>query len=92
MRPRVWCSRVVSDWLVQIQDQLAQYPSWAVAGAIGFVVVVAVILIWKALRIALVALVVAIIVAGGWYVWENVLGHGRESAPSHAAPTGGGRL
>jgi len=82
VRSGVWCSRDVSDWLVQIQDRFAQYPSWVIAGAIGFVVVIALILIWKAMRMALIAFIVAVAVAGAWYVWEN-LGHRQ---PRRTAP------
>jgi len=77
----------VSDLLVQFQDWLAQYPSWMIAGGIGFVVVVAVILIWKALRIAFIALVVAVIVAAGWYFWEKASGGAPASAPAAAPGT-----
>jgi hypothetical protein len=73
----------MSDRLVEFQDWLAQYPSWMVAGGIGFVVVLAAIVIWKAMRVALTALIVAVVVAGAWYVWENVSG----KAPRRADPT-----
>lgn len=62
----------MSDTFVQFQEWLAQYPTWMVAGGVGFAVVVLVILVWKAMRIMVTALVVAILVAIGWYVWERV--------------------
>jgi hypothetical protein len=64
----------MSDTLVQLQDWIAQFPSWMVAGGIGFVVVVVAIVFWKAMKIAVTALIVAVVVAVGWYVWENVSG------------------
>jgi hypothetical protein len=73
----------MSDRLVEFQDWLAQYPSWMVAGGIGFVVVLAAIVIWKAMRVALTALIVAVVVAGAWYVWENVSG----KVPRRTDPT-----
>ena len=92
VHPRVWCSRGVSDWLVQIQDKLAPYPSWMVAGAIGFVIVIAIIVVWKALRIALVALIVGVVIAGSWYVWENVRGRRQAPAPTLNTPAESGTL
>jgi hypothetical protein len=77
----------MSDRLVEFQDWLAQYPSWMVAGAIGFIVVVAAIVLWKAMRIALVALIVAVAVAGAWYVWENVSKKGPRASDPELAPT-----
>ena len=62
----------MSDWLVQAQDWLAQFPTWAVAGAIGFAVVILVILAWKALRLVITGLIVAVVVAGAWFVWESL--------------------
>ena len=61
----------MNDLLVWLQEQARQYPTWAVAGAIGFAVVIFVVLLWKALRIMIVALVIAVLVAIGWYVWER---------------------
>jgi len=76
----------MSDRLVEFQNWIAQYPSWMVAGGVGFVVVVAVILIWKAMRIAITALIIAVVVAGGWYVWEKVSSRDQATAAPASAP------
>ena len=62
----------MSDALVQIQEWIAHYPSWMVAGAIGFLVVVVGVIFWRAMKIAMTALIVAIVVAGAWFVWEKI--------------------
>ncbi len=79
----------MSDLLVQLQDKIAQYPTWMVAGVIGFVVVVIVVLLWKAMRIAIMALIVAALIAGGWFVWDRVSQpHATAPAPAPAEPKG----
>jgi hypothetical protein len=76
----------MSDTLVQLQDWIAQFPSWMVAGGVGFVVVVVAIVFWKAMKIAVTALIVAVVVAVGWYVWENVSGHEEPEPEPTMAP------
>lgn len=80
----------MSDWLVQVQDWLAQYPTWVVAGAIGFAVVILVVLAWKALRLVVTGLIVAALVAGAWFVWESITDRDATEASPAVAPADDG--
>ena len=62
----------MSDWLVSVQEWIQQYPAWMVAGVIGAVIAIVLILLFKFLRIVGIALVVGIVVAVGWFVWQHM--------------------
>lgn len=72
----------MSDLLVQLQEKLSQYPTWAVAGAVGFLVVVLAVLLWKAMKVVITALIIALVVAIGWFAWEHFTGDKGTAAPA----------
>jgi hypothetical protein len=80
--------RGVSDLLVRLQEFVSQYPSWMVAGAVGFAVVIIAVLLWKAMRVVVTALIVAVLVAVGWLVWDAVSDRDKDAAgpASQVAP------
>jgi len=62
-----------------------------VAGGIGCVVVVGVVLLWKAMRLMVTVLIVGVVIAIGWYVWERVSARNSDHpAPAATTPASGG--
>jgi hypothetical protein len=68
----------VSDFLVQIQEKIASYPTWLIACASGVAVALMLILIAKAFRAFAVIIFIIAVGVGGWLAFRSFISEKRE--------------
>jgi hypothetical protein len=86
VRGVVWLTLRVSDWLVDIQNRMAGYPSWLVVGALLVVAAGLLFSVGKILRFIGGLLLVLAFVAAGWLAYRNYIAPPPASPPAAAQP------
>jgi hypothetical protein len=77
-----WIVARVSDWLVEIQKNIAGYPTWLVVDCVLIVVAGVFMFLGKMFRLVGGIVLIAAIGAAGWYAYQSYFGE----APSDIPP------